>query len=98
MDRTFDVSYIRKMSEPFIPGTLSLIFKGKTGCSHIYNSLFRKKKSKELVCKSFVKWASMLVLDCNDWRLYYLLPFISTIDVNMRWFQYLLFIYLFIYF
>ena len=30
----------------------------------------------------------MLGLDCTDWRSYCLLPFISTIDVNMRWFQY----------
>ena len=85
--RGFDVSCIRKMSEPFIPGTLILIFKGKKGCSHFYHSLLRKK-SKELVCKIFFKCASMLVLDCTDWRSYCLFPFISTIDVNMRWFQY----------
>ena len=30
----------------------------------------------------------MLGLDCTDWRSYCLLPFISTVDVNMRWFQY----------
>ena len=73
-----------KALEPIIPEAVHLVVKTNVGCSHIYQSLL-KNKVKE--CKALTKWKSFL--DFQDVLLgsYCQIPFQSTIDINMRWFQ-----------
>ena len=82
----FNKSVIPKVMEPtcIIPETLLLILKRKKGCSHIYQS-FLKYKIKD--CKSLTKWKNDFDLDNIIWSSYCLIPFQSTVDINMRWFQ-----------
>ena len=45
-----------------------------------------KHKTKE--CKSLIKWKQEFDFDNIIWSFYYQIPFYSTVDVNMRWFQF----------
>ena len=68
-----------------IPEVLQLILKMKKGCSHIYR-VFLNNNIKE--CKSLIKWKREFDLEESKWYFYYLSPFQSTVDINMRWFQF----------
>ena len=83
----FNKNVIPKVIEPtcIIPEALLLIIKVEKGCAHIYRSLL-KHNIKE--CKSLTKWKQEFDLDNIVWSSYYFLPFNSTVDVNMRWFQF----------
>lgn len=83
----FKKNLIPKLMEPtcIIPEALLLILKKKKGCSHIYQS-FLKHNVKE--CNSLTKWKQGLELENEAWYSYCLIPFKSTIDINMRWFQF----------
>ena len=73
-----------KALAPIIPEAVHLVVKTNVGCSHIYQSLL-KNKVKE--CKALTKWKSFLDFQDVLWGSYCQIPFQSTIDINMRWFQ-----------
>ena len=75
---------IPKAIDPIIPEALLLIVKTKTGCSHIYQTFLKYKVKK---CKSLTKWKNYLDIEDDRWRSYCQIPFQSTLDTNMRWFQ-----------
>ena len=83
----FNKNVIPKVMEPtcIIPEVLQLILKMKKGCSHIYR-VFLNNNIKE--CKSLIKWKREFDLEESKWYFYYLSPFQSTVDINMRWFQF----------
>ena len=72
---------IDKMEQPLRPDAISLICKFSKGCSHI---LFISKKG----CKSLRKWKLLFNIDEKSWQTYCSITFNSTIDVDLRWFQY----------
>ena len=75
---------IPKAFDPIIPEALLLILKTETGCSHIYQTFLKHKVKK---CKSLTKWKNNLDIENDRWGSYCLIPFQSTLDTNMRWFQ-----------
>ena len=83
----FDKNTIPKVMEPtcIIPEVLQLILKMKKGCSHIYQT-FLNNNIKE--CKSLTKWKHDFDLEEKKWNFYYVSPFQSTVDINMRWLQF----------
>ena len=76
---------INKMEQPLRPDTIALICKYSKGCSHIY-SLFQANEKKE--SKSLRKWKIHFNIDDRIWQTYCNINFSSTIDVDLRWFQY----------
>ena len=81
--RTHDL--IHTATDPIIPEALHLVVKRQYGCSHIYQSLLTCKSVKE--CRALTKWKSVFDFQHENWGLYCLIPFQSTMDVSLRWFQ-----------
>lgn len=76
---------IKKMEQPLRLDTISLISKYRKGCSHIYSSFLSKHKTE---CKSYKKWNMYLNIDEKSWQIYCSIVFNSSIDVDLRWFQF----------
>ena len=75
---------IPKALDPLITEPLLLILKTETGCSHIYQTFIKHKVKK---CKSLTKWQNNIDIEDARWGSFCLIPFQSTLDTNMRWFQ-----------
>ena len=74
-----------KMDQPLRPDIISLISKYKKGCSHIYSTFLARDKAE---CKSYGKWKLLFNMDENSWQAYCSIAFYSTIDIDLRWFQF----------
>ena len=80
---------IDKMEQPLRPDAIALICKFSKGCSHIY-SLFQTCLVNKKECKSLQKWKLHFDIDEKSWQSYCSITFNSTIDVDLRWFQYII--------
>ena len=76
--------FISKAIDPLITEPLLLLLRTETGCSHIYQTFLKHKVKK---CKSLIKWQNNVVIEDGQWGSYCVIPFQSTLDTNMRWFQ-----------
>ena len=75
------------ISQPFVPKYLSIIFSNKKGCKSIYD-IFIANLNDRGKFKSCVKWESELHLQEGfNWEKINVIPFKTTLDTKLRWFQ-----------
>ena len=68
------------------PSTIELIFKSKKGCKEMYDVLISKNKC---FPTSEKKWAEKGInLSRKEWEKAYLLPFKTTSETKLQWFQF----------
>ena len=87
---TFDLHHISDaeiLQYPLIPLNIKIFFNCKKGSKDIYKILCYNKIKQQLTPISALRWNRTFDFDKQQWKLIYNLPFTTTTDTRLRWFQ-----------